>query len=126
MAPVTSMRAHTTRMISDNPSSIVIARKATTPSGSKNTSTSATLAAQTVRVYGRNTSELQREADTFRFTRRREVKMLMEYDANILPHGPTNEDTFTLDGINYLVKNVRSIKWNGDIVSKQCTLEERL
>lgn len=125
-AQVTSMRVHTTRMISDNSSSIVITRNTSAVSGSKKSSTPTTLAAQTVRIYGRNTSELQREGDGYRFGRRREVKMLCAYNANVLPHGPTNEDTFTLNGINYLVKNVRAITWNGDTVSVQCTLEERL
>ena len=124
-AQVTGMRAHTACIIADNPSTVTISRKTFAISGSKRTSTTATLAAQTMRLYGRFTSEVQREGDEYRFGRRREVRLFCKYDADILPHGPDNEDTFTLGGVDYLIKSVRDITWNGDIVSKQCTLEER-
>jgi hypothetical protein len=124
-AQVTTMRAHATNIIADNPSVITITRRTYAISGSKRTSTTANLAAQTVRVYGKNRTDIQREGDNIRFGRRREVRMFCVYNANVLPHGPANEDTFVLGGLKYLVKDVREITWNGEIVSKQCTLEER-
>lgn len=122
---VTSIRAHTARMIADNPSSVVITRRTYELSGSKRESDTEELEAQTVRLYGKNSTDIQREGDGIRFGRRREVRMLCEYDADVLPHTSMNEDTFSLGGANYLIKSVRNITWNGDIVSKQCTLEER-
>jgi hypothetical protein len=119
------MRAQTLAMIADNPSTITITRTVKTITGSKRDSTPTTLATQTVRLYGKNTTKIQREGDGIRFGRRREVRMLCAYNANVLPQSPTNEDVFTLENINYLIKSVRPITWNGDIVSKQCTLEER-
>jgi hypothetical protein len=119
------MRAHVTRMIADNPSTVTITRRTFAISGSKRTTTTANQAAQTFRLFGKNKTEIQREGDGLRFGRRREIRMLCPYNANVLPHGPLNEDTFTLDGDNYLVKSVRSVKWKGEVVSKQCTLEER-
>ena len=119
------MRADALRMIADNPSTITITRTVKTITGSKRDSTPTTVVAQTVRLYGKNTTEIQREGDGIRFGRRRELRMLCAYNANVLPKSPTNEDVFTLDSINYLVRSVRPITWNGDVVSKQCTLEER-
>jgi hypothetical protein len=119
------MREHASVIIADNPSTVTITRRTHAVTDSKRKSTTATLAPQTVRIYSKNTTEVQREGEGIRFGRRREVRMFCAYNANVLPHGPTNEDTFTLGGINYLIKNVRDVTWNGEVVSRQCTLEER-
>lgn len=124
-AQVTIIRAGALTIISDNPSTITITRRTHTLSGSKRTSTTTTLAAQTVRIYGKNTTDIVREGENIRFGRRREIRMFCAHDANVLPQSSANEDTFTLDGINYLVKSVRKVKWNAEVVSVQCTLEER-
>ncbi len=118
------MRLDAERMIADNPIGITITRTTWTLSNGKRTSTSATLAAQTVRTYGKNVTEVVRESDEARFRRVREVRMLCRYDANVLPHSGASEDTFTVGGVKYRVKNVRDIAWEATVISKQCTLEE--
>ncbi len=118
------MRLDTERMINDNPISIVITRATWTLANGKRTSTSATLAAQTVRMYGKNVTEVMRESDEARFRRVREVRMLAKYDANVIAHSGASEDTFPVGGVKYRIKNVRDIAWEGIVISKQCTLEE--
>ncbi len=118
------MRSDASRMIADNPTSITITRVTSALSGGKRSSSTSTVAAQTVRIYGKNVSEVAREGDEARFVRRREVRMLAAYNANVLPHSGMNEDTFTVGGVKYRIKNVRDIAWEGVVVSKQCTLEE--
>jgi hypothetical protein len=118
------MRLDALRMIQDNPSVITISRKTWTIANGKRTSASSSKAAQTVRLYGKNTSELRTVDDVARWIRTREVRMLCVYNADVLPHSNTNEDTFTLNSTKYRVINVRDITWEGIIISKQCTLEE--
>jgi len=122
---ITAMRAHTARMIADNSSTVTITRRTFTISSSKRTHADTVLAAQTVRLYGRNRTELVREGEDFRFGKRREVRMLCAYNANIVEQSPASEDTFSLGGVNYLIANVRPITWNGEVISLQATLEER-
>lgn len=118
-----SMRVDTSRMIADNPSSIIISRKTSTVTDGKKASTTDELDYQTVRLYGKNKTERVREGDEFRFIRVRQVRMLCEYDADVLEHSDTNEDTFTL-GKLYRITDVREITWDGVVISRQCTLEE--
>jgi len=118
-----SMRVDTSRMIADNPSSIIISRKTSTVTNGKKASSTDELDAQTFRLYGKNKTERVREGDEFRFIRTRQLRMLCEHDADILEHSDENEDTFTL-GKFYRITDVREITWNGLVISKQCTLEE--
>ena len=117
------MRLDALRIIQDNPSVITISRKTSVIANGKRSHTTANRPAQTVRLYGKNVSELRTVDDVARWIRTREVRMLCVYDADVLPHSNTNEDTFTL-GAKYRIINVRDITWEGVIVSKQCTLEE--
>jgi hypothetical protein len=117
------MRADTSRMIADNPSTITITRKTSTVTDGKKASTSADLDPQTFRLYHKNKTERVREGDDFRFLRVRQLRMLCEYDADVTEHSDANEDTFTA-GPTYRITDVREIKWEGVTVSKQCTLEE--
>ena len=142
------MRADTSLMVADNPSNIIISRKTSTITAGKKSSDTAPLVSQTVRLYLKNKTERAREGDDFRFVRVRQVRMLCEYNADVLAHSDTNEDTFTpgaevvevkvetggnadtLDFLKsgerktYRITDVREIKWEGVVVSKQCTLEE--
>lgn len=111
-------------MINDNPSTITITRKIWTVANGKRSSASSTIAAQTVRLYARNKPVRITEGDEFRYTKVREVGMLCQYNANVKEHSQENEDTFTLDSKTYRILDVRDIKWNGEVISKQCTLEE--
>ena len=52
------MRADAARMIADNPTSVTVTRQTSVLSGGKRTSSTSTLAAQTVRIYGKNVSEV--------------------------------------------------------------------
>lgn len=117
------MRADALRMIADNPSNIIIGRKTSTVTDGKKASLTDELDFQTVRIYGKNKSERVREGDEFRFIRVRQVRMLCAYDADVIEHSDSNEDTFTL-GKSYRITDVREIVWEGLVVSKQCTLEE--
>lgn len=124
---VTSIRAHTARMIADNPTDITITRKTRTISGGKATSTDTALPTQTVRLYSKNSSELSREGegDSFRFVRRRNIRLLAEYNADLKGQSNDYEDTFTIGDSTYLIADVREITWNGAVVSKQCSVEEK-
>lgn len=121
---MSSMRTDTTNMISDNSSSITVTRKAWTVANGKRSMVESTLATQTVRLYGRNKTVRVTEGDEHRYTKVREVGMLCQYNADVKEHSQENEDTFTLDSKTYRILDVRSIKWNGETISKQCTLEE--
>ncbi len=111
-------------MIADDPSTVTITRKTWTVAGGKRSSASATRPAQTVRLYNKNTSELQTVDDAARWIRKREIRMLCAYNADVVEHSNTNEDVFTLGAVKYRIKNVRDATWEGATVSRQCTLEE--
>lgn len=118
------MRSDTERMIDDNPTNIVITRKAyDSSSGVRTAEAPETLASQTVRLYSKNTGRVG-EGDDFRFTRVREVRMLCEHDADVIQHSDENEDTFSVGGKTYRISDVRDITWDGVVISKQCILEE--
>ena len=120
---MSSMRDDTATMIADNPSTVTISRKTRVKSNGKLTAATSTIAAQTVRLYSKNVS-VDRMAEEGRFVRRREVRMLCLYNANVLPHSNLNEDTFTLSSKTYRIKDVRDVTWEGSVISKQCVLEE--
>lgn len=117
------MRSDTLAMIADNPVSITISRKTWTVANGKRSSSSSTLAAQTVRLYNAK-GPRTRAGDENRFDWQRELKMLCAYDANVKSHTNENDDKFTVDGVTYLIRDVNAVKWNGLVISKQCFLEE--
>lgn len=117
------MRDDATLIIADNPVSIVITRKTYTLANGKRSKATSTLSAQTVRLYSTKGTR-SRSGDDNRWTWEREVKMLCAYDADVKAHSNEYEDTFSANGVTYLVKDVNDVRWNGAIVSKQCVLEE--
>ena len=123
MSLIASIRARQTELINQNPASIVISRvtKTRNPGGGYTTSTSVK-AAQTVRIYDKGEREILVAEPGFSTTR--ETKMIARYDADILPRGAINTDTFTYDSNTYEVKDVKNEYTGGSIVFKTCRLEK--
>ncbi len=123
MTLIISIRDRQTQLINQNPASIVITRVTKTENtGGGWDTTSAVKAAQTVRIYDKGEREiLVAEAG---FSTTRETKMIARYNADILPRGSDNVDTFTYDSKTYEVKDVKNEYANGSIVFKTCRLEK--
>ena len=120
---VTSIRDRQTQLIGQNPASIVITRVTKTANTGGGFDTASDVKkAQTVRIYDKGEREILVAEPGFSTTR--ETKMIAEYDADILPRGAENVDTFPYDGKTYEVKDVKNEYTFGSIVFKTCRLEK--
>ena len=119
-----SIRARQDDVISQNSSTITISRttRAAAEDGGYN-ETTATLAAQTMRLYTNFRKQPVVIVDEAGYSHDRAVKLVARYNANINKKTATNTDRFTIGTAVYEVIDVKDITTQGQIVFKECWVE---
>lgn len=119
----TSVRNMQENFINQNKASITITRTTRTAADDGGyTSANSTIAAQDVRIYAKSTRVLT--TDDGGYHAQRLTKMIAKYNADILSESATNQDVFTYGTKKYKVKDVKDIYTQGQIVLKECYIEE--
>jgi len=120
---ITSIRNQQENIINQNSASIVITRTSKISDGAGGwTSSTSTIAAQTIRIYSKKTRTLVVEEGGYHTVRI--TKGVARYDANILKYSSTNEDRFTYGSKTWRVFDVIDRYTKGQIVFKELELEE--
>ena len=118
-----SVRNMQDSFINQNKASITITRTTRTESTDGGyTSETSTVKSQDVRIYAKSTRVLTN--DDGGYHAQRLTKMIAKYNADILSESATNLDTFTYGSKQYKVKDVKDIYTQGQIVFKECYIEE--
>jgi len=119
----TSVREMQDNFINQNKASITITRTTRTESTDGGyTSETSTVKAQDVRIYDKSTRVLTN--DDGGYHAQRLTKMIAKYNADILSESATNLDVFTYGTKKYKVKDIKDIYTQGQIVFKECYIEE--
>ena len=123
MSLITSTRNQQENIINQNPASVVITRTSKVSDGAGGwTSSTSTLAVQTIRIYSKRVRTLVVEEGGYHSVRI--TKAIAKYDANILKYSSLNEDTFNYGGKTYCVFDVIDRYTKNSIVFKELELEE--
>jgi len=118
-----SVRNMQDSFINQNKASITITRTTRTEAADGGyTSETSTVKSQDVRIYAKSTRVLTN--DDGGYHAQRLTKMIAKYNADILSESATNLDTFTYGSKQYKVKDVKDIYTQGQIVFKECYIEE--
>jgi hypothetical protein len=118
-----SVRNMQDSFINQNKASITITRTTRTAADDGGyTSETSTVKSQDVRIYAKSTRVLTN--DDGGYHAQRLTKMIAKYNADILSESATNLDTFTYGSKQYKVKDVKDIYTGGQIVFKECYIEE--
>jgi len=123
-ALVQKLRNNTLLNIKQNPSSIVVTRKTRTfdEAGSGGYSkTEEILPAFKARIYKRKVLKLTTAEGGV--VERFVAKMLCDHCANVKRKTATNLDSFSLDGDNYQIVDVKVYKMDGIAAKKECEVE---
>ena len=123
MSLVTSIRNQQTNLIAQNTTTAVITRTTKTSDGVGGYTTSdSTLVSQDIRIYNKKTRVLN--IDTGGWSTKRIIKGIAKYDADINPETATNKDVFSFGCKSYVIKDVRDIYCQENIVFKELEIEE--
>lgn len=118
-----SLRDRQADLIRQNPASITITRTTRTAADDGGwTEATTTLAAQTMRLYDKNTRMYN--SNDGGWVTARMLKLVAKYDANVRAEDETYLDKFTYGGKVYKITDVKDIYTQGYIVFKECGLEE--
>lgn len=122
MSLITSIRARQADLIRQNSASITITRITRTAEDGGWTEATSTLAAQDARIYFKQSRTLIINEGGYHSER--VTKMIMKWDASVLPESATNLDKFTYGGKTYKIYDVKDIYTQGYIVFKECGIIE--
>jgi len=122
MSLITSIRARQVDLIRQNSASITITRITRTTEDGGWTEATSTLAAQDARIYFKQSRTLIINEGGYHSER--VTKMIMKWDASVLPESATNLDKFTYGGKTYKIYDVKDIYTQGYIVFKECGIIE--
>jgi hypothetical protein len=118
-----SARDRQSDLIRQNTASIVITRITRTKGDDGGTTeTTANLASQDFRIYNKRSRVL--DVDTGGWHSQRIVKMIGKYDCDVQKESAQYLDSFTYGGIKYKIIDVKPMYTQGQIVFKECALEE--
>ena len=117
---VTIRRQLTNRTIAENPSGIVLTRIVREKNDAGGyTDTETTLPAQTFRLFISTRHATKDIAQVGGQMQIRIMEMLCPWDADVMP-----KDTFIFDDKNYRVHGITVVRFDGQILSYQCEIEE--
>jgi len=117
---VTIRRQLTNRAIAENPSEIFLTRLVREKNDAGGyTDTEMTLEAQTFRLFISTSHATKDIAQIGGQMQIRVMEMLCPWNADIAP-----KDTFTFDDKNYRVHGITVVRFDGQILSYQCEIEE--
>jgi hypothetical protein len=123
MSLYTSIRTRQSDFINQNKTQIVISRTTRADDGAGGFSeTTKNLASQDFRIYNKQSRTLNLTDGGWHS--QRIVKMIGKYDADVQKESATYLDTFSYGGIKYKIIDVKPIYTQGQIVFKECALEE--
>jgi hypothetical protein len=117
-----SIRERQASLIEQNKASIVITRITRTAADGGWTEATSTLASQDVRIYFKKSRTLIINEGGYHSER--VTKMIMKWDASVLPESATNLDKFTYGGKTYKVYDVKDVYTQGYIIFKECSIIE--
>ena len=118
-----SIRLRQADIIAQNKAQIIISRTTRTDDGAGGwIETVTTLASQDFRIYNKRVRVLN--VNEGGWHSQRVTKLIAKYDADIEAKNETFLDTFSHNGVDYEVKDVKPITTQGYVVYKECQLEE--
>jgi hypothetical protein len=122
MSLITSIRLRQADLIRQNSASITITRITRTAEDGGWTEATSTLAAQSFRLYNKNSRVLNLNDGGYHS--QRILKMIGAYDANVQKESAQYLDKFTYNSIVYKITDVKPVMAGGSVVFKEIALEE--
>ena len=118
-----SVRTRQSDIIEQNKAQIIISRTIRSDDGAGGyNETTANLSSQDFRIYNKQGRTLNLTDGGWHS--QRITKMIAKYDANVQKESAIYLDAFTYNSIKYKIVDVKPIMTQGQIVFKECALEE--
>ena len=117
------LRADVEHIINENPAEIQITKKAYTDDGAGGKTETVTTATEfTGRIFSTAVKPAIDIIQSAGIQHRNEYKLLAPFNAEIAEATENVKQTFTMDGITYLITELAIIKYAGSIISKEVIL----